>query len=194
MTMQDQKERTLDQFSDEEKKQWLTDHFCYEVWMLITTHGNDIIPLSIPQHLLKTQNDDGVDWKTSIADNNARLESFMIHARSLADFFYNVNKRYNTDVLAIDFINQEKWEKLLPEPKKNLDELLKRISQEIVHLTTKRHSPFSHHKFLPVKDIYFKTLNLIKIFIDQLPNLSLSLPSINIRKEIEEQLDQLNRI
>ena len=70
--------------------------------------------------------------------NNAFIESFVIHARVLLDFFYPFNPRPD-DVIATDFFDQaETWERARPEKTDLLKTIHKSVGKEAAHLSYAR--------------------------------------------------------
>lgn len=61
---------------------------------------------------------------------NAILESFLIHARNLIDFFYS-NSRYSDDVVAEDFIYD--WRTQEPTATDLLNDTRTRANKHLVH-------------------------------------------------------------
>lgn len=90
------------------------DFLTYEVWMLERTY-----------ELLAGVIDDATT-------KNAVLESFLIHARALTDFFQNKKTR-STDIVVGDFLDD--WSVDVADW---LREERQRIDKEIAHLTTER--------------------------------------------------------
>jgi len=98
-----------------------SDHLHYEVWML------KCMAIGI---------NSGLAGNSVI--NNAFIESFVIHARVLLDFFYPFKHRQD-DVIAIDFFDRPKtWEEARPEKTDILKKIHKRVGKEAAHLTYSR--------------------------------------------------------
>ena len=69
---------------------------------------------------------------------NAVLESFLIHARGLDDFFYR-DRQWSDDLLAGDFIvAPSSWVQVRPAKPQELQDVRERTGKEIAHLTYKR--------------------------------------------------------
>jgi len=106
--------------SPEELRQ-ASNHLHYEVWML------ECMAIGIHS---------GLAGKSAI--HNAFIESFVIHARVLLDFFYPLKPRPD-DVVAIDFCDRAKtWEQARPEKTDILKTIQKRVGKEAAHLTYSR--------------------------------------------------------
>ena len=67
---------------------------------------------------------------------NMSLECLLFHGRNLLEFFYYKPK--NNYSHATDFVDNSKWEQTRPNKSKNVTELEKRTSNEVVHLTYNR--------------------------------------------------------
>ena len=91
------------------------DFFAYELWMLQSTADRVLCGSS-----------------SDVPTRNALLESFLIHARALIDFFSNKNAK-DDDIMASHYVGDHNWE---------LTELLKneraRINKQVAHLTSAR--------------------------------------------------------
>lgn len=68
-------------------------------------------------------------------DENALLESVVMHARSLIEFAYSANPRPD-DVVAIDFLPA--WPDLRPKMSDFLGEMKRRTDKEMMHITRER--------------------------------------------------------
>lgn len=69
---------------------------------------------------------------------NALIESFVLHARALLDFFYPENPKAD-DVIVDDFFKMgSEWCKLCPPKSTLLSTVHKRVGKEIAHLTYAR--------------------------------------------------------
>ena len=98
--------------TSEEKKNYLEKHFTYEMEMLIFSC-----------EFLKREATDQMRI-------NLGLENFLLHGRSLLEFFYyDPHDKY---LRAINFI--PKFKQIRPEKTLNLCELERRASDEIIHL------------------------------------------------------------
>jgi len=98
-----------------------SNHLKYEVWML------QCMAINIHSGLAGNR-----------AINNAFIESFVIHARVLLDFFYPLKPRLD-DVIAVDFFDRAKtWEEARPEKTDILKTIHKRVGKEAAHLTYSR--------------------------------------------------------
>jgi hypothetical protein len=74
------------------------------------------------------------------------MESFLIHARIINDFFYGYEMRLNgekklmkDDMIAEDIVeDQEQWQKVKPHSNKLSSELVQKINNQLTHLTYRR--------------------------------------------------------
>lgn len=67
---------------------------------------------------------------------NALIESFWMHARSLADFYASVKGKSNDDVFATDFIVP--GQVVGPQPAQIQIDIRTRVNKQIAHMTIKR--------------------------------------------------------
>lgn len=137
-----------------EKLQPVSNRVYYEFWMLHNLANilnqklnteNEMTPADIRAMLNST----GIIQTTSTQDtdllvsNNARIESFGIHARALLDFFYGLEilekqnrKRRTDDVFAEDFFDKETdWRDTRPVMPDDFEAIRKRVNKEIAHIT-----------------------------------------------------------
>lgn len=69
---------------------------------------------------------------------NAVLESFLLHARALIDFFYPTRPRPD-DIIAADFFSSaDEWESLRAPPDPELEETRTRAHKRLAHLSFER--------------------------------------------------------
>jgi hypothetical protein len=70
--------------------------------------------------------------------NNAALESFALHARTLLDFLYAENLQTD-DVIAEDYFDESsQWLTVRPEKTETLNMIRKKVGKQIAHLTYTR--------------------------------------------------------
>lgn len=102
-------------------------HFDYEVWML------DEAARRI------------VDDPSDKVMNNAYVESFAVHARTVYQFFYptaNNGKGLADDITASDFLEGDvTWRNLFGEPDQSFQDLNRKANKHIAHLTMERLRP-----------------------------------------------------
>ncbi|HDD54633.1 MAG: hypothetical protein DRI65_15935 [Chloroflexota bacterium] len=136
--------------SDEELNQ-ASEHLYYEYWMFVT---------------LANVQSTGAFGKGAI--NNALLEAFTIHTRSILDFLYRDESR-DDDVLAIDFFDTpDEWISIRPEKSSTLQSIHKRVGKEVAHLTYTRQEISPEDKNWPfleiandVEAVFSEFLNLV---------------------------------
>lgn len=126
MSAEKEKRKTI--LSREELIKFSEEHLYYEMWMLI----------SIEKEL-----------RTAIQGTpkcNAFLESFVIHAAILIEFFYN--KGNHPDIArASDYImNGQEWQESIPPYKRYSDLIRNRRNAEMAHLSYKRLSVLPEKK------------------------------------------------
>lgn len=126
-------------------------HIKYEVWMMnslanILENSENLFESKFTSYTttteLKTKNSfldkiTTTNEKTNNlhAINNALIEAFGVHTRSLLDFFYLKEKK--DDILAGHFFeNSKTWEKARPQKsQEDIQSLRSRVNKEIAHLT-----------------------------------------------------------
>ena len=146
--------------TDEEKFKFLAEHFFYEIQQLL-------VAVYVVKHPLPF-------WI------NIKLEVFLLHARSLYEFFYSKEKRNDDDARAYDFIvDVNKWVRERPLKSNDIEQSIKRMNKELSHITYKRHSgvvPEKQWELVTIKD---HLLAVIKVFLDNVPNGSKIMDEIN---------------
>lgn len=106
----------------------------------------------------------------NILENNAMLESFLIHARCLFDFLYPPSGMHDDDVVADDFYDDpSEFRSRLPTSLPISTYLKKRTGKEIAHLTYNRLQISSAEKIWNFADVRSQIGNALKIFFDNLP-------------------------
>ena len=105
--------------TDVQKKEFLAEHFRYEVDMLRYSADK----------LKQLEGKGGVEM-------NMVVETFLFHARNLIEFFYNDSKKYPSDARAYDFFeHKEVWEQTRPPKSNEMDKVITRSGREMAHLT-----------------------------------------------------------
>src|SRR6266545_1252002 len=99
--------------------QGLSAHVAYECDMLIGTAAK----------LLESPPGD-------VIEQNALIESFLLHVRQLHQFFYRDQRRWDTDILAIDY--GPAWPSARPADSAVLKELSTVVGSKVAHLTVPR--------------------------------------------------------
>lgn len=130
-----------------------SDHLHYEFWML----------MSVAQALA-----------SGIAANgwliNALLESFVIHFRTLIDFFY-IEKPHKDDVIAADFfVEKDAWEKIRPRVSDDLSRSRARVHKETAHLTYARLHVTPKAKKWKYVEIANNVRSIMNLFYQKAPN------------------------
>lgn len=148
-----------------EQLQTASSHLHYEVQML---H-------ECARRLSELRNSDeeiSLDDKTL---ENALIESFLIHARVLIDFFYvksrleanpNTNIR-SSDVIAEDFLEKpNNWWSICPEKSPELEEVNPKVGKQVAHLTYDRSYITVKGKKWDIGRIYYALVDVIFVFIE----------------------------
>lgn len=153
--------------NDKNLKDFLNEHFVYEINML---HYSS---MRLAYHL-KEKDQNGI---------NMSLEDFLLHGRNLLEFFYY--KQTDNYVRASHFINNDEWRKNKPSKTKNIIELEKRSSKELVHLTFDRISGMPPEKLWNYYECLKDLLILTKIFLNLLPKKFYGSEIINLKDNID---------
>lgn len=103
--------------------------------------------------------------------NNALIEAFLIHARSLTAFLhYEPNPKYPDDLTAEHYVaDVEQWRAARGPMPEALKVLTYRTGKEIAHLTTKRYPSGSPQKGWSPQTIIDALAPRLKLFIDHVP-------------------------
>lgn len=123
------KEEPLTRMTKKDKILWLNEHFAYEAEML---------SYSIQNLYIRYQNP-AVRSKIAKLFRYAMLETFLLHARNLLEFFYEPKqKKYPNDLRSQDFILKP-HQNSYPLPKPSwYDDVMSRIGKQLAHLTKHR--------------------------------------------------------
>lgn len=101
---------------------------------------------------------------------NALLESFVIHFRTLLDFFYPPDNSKPDDVLASDYFdNSEDWAKIRPHLSDTLNRYKIRAHKEIAHLTYARLDVTPEIKGWAFLEIAREMEQLMDLFLKHIP-------------------------
>jgi hypothetical protein len=102
----------------------------------------------------------------------ALVESFALHARSLADFFFK-DKGRRDDALAAHYFAPGDWKAIRPEPGPWVLEVkhpeLDRVGKEIAHLTYHRVTLAERAKGWPVAQIAGALGAVLRVFVENVP-------------------------
>ena len=155
-------------------------HIIYEYNMLIGTasliNDIDILRNSPNTPLSNVENKFISDF-----NKNSLLESFVIHARNLIDFFNGKESKKEDDILLRDFnINKDLYKVFDYHPleleKTEIEKQYDRMSKEISHLTYKR----TNNVNLKQWDLDYIKEIITKRFNDFITEIKSSMPNINI--------------
>lgn len=147
--------------SDEERKEYLKRYFMYEVRMLFFALRKNI---ELKQYPLQYK-EDPVNYQ------NIFLEDFLLHAKVLLEFFYDLEKKKTSQYIeAWHFYESlEDYKKILPQKTSSIKLVEKRINPELSHLGINRMFVVPDQKGWNVVKILHDFMDLVKIFIDNLP-------------------------
>lgn len=136
--------------TDQELHDYSAGHLYYEMWMLYETAARLVHDPAVHS-----------EWVLK----NALIESFTVHARSLAIFLYPEEaKKYPDDVTSDEYVKDvRQWGQARGTISPELKTVIQRTGKEIAHLTTKRHPPGAPEKVWspePIVRAFFEPLRL----------------------------------
>lgn len=136
--------------TDQELHDYAADQLYYELWMLYEAAAR-----LVQSHAVHS------DWVVK----NALIESFAVHARSLATFLYPEEARkLPDDVTSDEYVKDiQQWREARGTIPPALKATRERTGKEIAHLTTKRHPPGAPEKAWspePIVRAFFAPLKL----------------------------------
>lgn len=118
--------------------------------------------LGLPQYSAKT-----IDKNLK----DAMLETLLLHARNLVEFFYKDEKSIKTDALALEFFgSRSDWIGLRPKITDSLKEIRRRAGKELAHLTYKRIARNSPQKDWNTKKIMDDLLKVVYTYLREVPS------------------------
>jgi len=97
---------------------------------------------------------------------NALLESFIVHAAILIEFFYRKPPHREVARASDYFKNLQEWEEILPPYKKDLDVLWKRRNTELAHLSYKRLKIKPEQKFWKIRTTTLQIRTIVNQFLE----------------------------
>ena len=159
-----QKRKNLKKMTQEELEK-LAENLYYVIWMLNGTATLEACPKSVDK----------------VLEDNAFLESFLVHTRILIEFFYGVANDKDT-VLAKNFVDN--WENYRDKDDRlaigYLDEIRKRAHKLLAHLTKKGSLSNDQYRRWDRITIRDEINRRIKCFLD--------LPDNNIPEDIKSKI------
>ena len=106
------------------------------------------------------------DGTSNIYIYNALLESFVIHASIILDFFY-LPQESGDDARAVHYVkDQKKWKTALPLKQKQFSIFHQKRNKEVVHLSYKRLEVHPGQKRWYTSQIVKKIRKVVNIFLD----------------------------
>ncbi len=134
--------------TDQELQDYSADHLYYEIWMLYETGARLVQDPAVHS-----------DWVLK----NALIESFTVHARSLAIFLYPEEaKKLPDDVTSDEYVKDARqWRQARRTIPPVLRTVIQRTGKEIAHLTTMRHPAGAPQKVWrpePIVQAFFEPL------------------------------------
>ena len=179
--------------SEKDKREYFEEHFLYEVSLFIYSFEQLAMCPNIVKEINQTSTQVSTPWVSQFGsqfrDGNSRnmaLETFLLHARNLREFFYSDRKR-DDDARAFHFFpDKNSWEKLRPKETDSIRDIKNRANKEIAHLTYKRISGTPPDKNWDCGKILTDLLAVTKFFLDKLPKEYIGENAAKIRSEIEQ--------
>ncbi len=92
---------------------------------------------------------------------NIALESFLVHARNLLQFFYDKVSKKGSRSCAHHFINN--WEKICPSKTEDVKKLYGKVSDEVHHLSYKREAKENKVPWNDV-ELLHNFMEIVKLF------------------------------
>lgn len=153
-------------------KNFLSEHFCYEVEMLYSSL----------EYLIKFKREDKQTGK------NMALENFLLHSRNLIEFlhFPDNSKKY---ARAYHFLDEKSFLKISQLWNKDLEIFLDRANHEVSHLTYNRYYGTPPEKNWNCRKYFLEILTGIITFLEYLPEQYKSKNIDNLHGKIEKIID-----
>jgi hypothetical protein len=147
--------------SVDERKEYLKEHFMYEVRMLF---------FALQQNLILTNKILAGEVNLRML-NNMALEDFLLHAKILLEFFYDFKKSKASYICAWHFFNNlDEYKRILPDKTAAIKKVENRVNNEISHLGANRFNGTPTEKSWNTVPVLHDFMKLVKIFINKLPN------------------------
>jgi len=161
--------------TDQQKKEFLGEHFGYEVDML-----------SYSAYKIKQLGEQSKG--KHVWEMNMPQETFVLHSRNLIEFFYGDKQpQYPCDARAYDFFEDKRvWEAARPQKTSNMVELMTRSGKEMAHITYLRISGTPPEKSWDDGQLNYEILKVVKSFLENLPSIYLSPELEAMRKQIQK--------
>jgi hypothetical protein len=184
--------------SEKDKREYFEEHFLYEVRMLLYSFEQLVTCQNVSDVSNRTLTQVSTPWvdqfwgqsRNGNAGNMA-LETFLLHARNLREFFYTEPK-FPDDARAFHFFpDKNSWEKLRPNETASIEDVKKRANKEMAHLTYKRISGTPPNKNWNYGKILTDLLAVIKVFLDGVPKKYLGKHSMEVKSELEQLLSHI---
>lgn len=171
--------REIDCWTNEEKKEWLKDHFFYEFDML-----NFSVDCLVACYQEDPKKSDILRLRKNIA-----LDSFVIHARNLVEFLYwpPRHDQKGDCVRASDFASTHSWNQLEEQDRPDwVNEIWNRGSQYVLHLCSSRAKPVDRKGW----DWHKRQKDLAEVILNFLNDMQSNYKS----KELEKVENQSRKI
>jgi len=142
--------------TDQDLHDYSADHLYHEIWMLFETAARLV-------------HDPAVHSDRVV--KSALIESFTIHARSLAIFLYSEGgSGWADDVTSDEYVSDiQQWRQARGTIPPELSTVIQRTGKEIAHLTTKRHPPGAPQKVWTPEPIMRAFLEPLRLFAAHVP-------------------------
>jgi len=125
------------------------EHLFYEIWMLF--HVDEALTKGVKDQCIY----------------NALLESFVIHASIIIDFFYR-SEIYTGDARAIHYIDDKRaWRESLPSYEKYFKKFHRKRNKEVVHLSYNRLEVKLEEKHWNASKIMKQLRKIVDLFLER---------------------------
>lgn len=167
--------------SENERKKFLNEHFCYEVIMLLNAIGE----------YAKACKSEGKKKQVYV---NLAIEDILVHGRLLREFFYSEDRKKDDDAHPIDFVRDfSRWEAERPKETKNIMKMVERANKEIMHLTYKRHYGTPEKKKWYFGPIATDLCKIVQVFLKHIDKKYWDSPLEQLQADIDSILSETKK-
>lgn len=124
---------------------------------------------------------------------NAALDSLLVRARLLIDFFCR-DDAYPDDVIALDFFHDFSPKPYKPKLPKYLSAEREKINKRLMHMTTKPMPYLRSNQRYSVKKIAKPIVRSFRKWLDTVPDSRLQKPAKRSRKTYEKHLKRIEKL
>ena len=124
---------------------------------------------------------------------NAALDSLLLRARLLIDFFMR-DRAKPDDVLAIDFFHDYDPKPYTPRMTRAIEHEIEKINKRIMHMTTRPMPRLRSHQGYNLNKIVPPLIAAFRKWLTVVPDQRLQKPAADLRQTYEEHLLRIERI